>query len=261
MTYDILSRATRARRKRRLRVLTLMAGVTALLIAGYVLTTGSADSTPAVPSPTAPAALPTSSPATAGTTGQPDPGTSAPLPGDLTSTQVAGVSVPVSPTEGPLHTQSGMARGFAHDRAGAVLAVVNLLPRLTPQVGPAVFGPTLHDQVSGPNAAAMTEQVNAGYQQLCTQAGVTPGGPIGTLSATFVGYQVQLYSDDTALLTVLTEAQQPGAAPLYAASVIQLAWVRGDWTLVAPTGGVWDQSISRVDAADIGAFNPFTAGR
>jgi len=66
---------------------------------------------------------------------------------------------------------------------------------------------------------------------------------------------------NTALLSVLTEAQQPGAAPLYAASVIQLAWVRGDWTLVAPTGGVWDQSISRVDATDIGAFNPFTTGR
>jgi hypothetical protein len=76
-----------------------------------------------------------------------------------------------------------------------------------------------------------------------------------------VGYQIQLYSEATALLTVLTEAARAGQAPLYAASVIQLSWVNGDWTLVAPTGGVWDQSISQIAAADVTTFNPFASGR
>jgi hypothetical protein len=261
MTYDVIARAGRSRRRRRLRTLVLAGGVAALIACVSVLALRPTPPTTAQPrsgvaavasSPTIPAAT---------SSAQPDPGTTGPMPADLAWTHVSGVAVPVSGSDGPDHQVSGLASGFSHDRAGAVLAATNLLLRLTPQVGPAVFAPTLRTQVSGPNTAALTEQVNAQYRQLCAQAGVAPGGPVGGLTATYVGYTIQLYSDATVLLTVLTEAARAGQAPLYIASVIQLAWVDRDWALVAPTGGVWDQSITEVAAADIGTFNPFTAGR
>ena len=244
-----------------MRALALVGGVAALVVCAGTLVTRPAhhNAVTATSTPVLPGTVVTA--ASTGSSGQPDPGTTAPLPYDLTSARVSGVAVPVSASDGPYHRTGGLASGFNHDRAGAVLAATNLLLRLTPQVGPAVFTPTLHTQVSGPNAAAMTEQVTAQYQQLCSQARIAPGGPVGTLTATFVGYQIQLYNDTTALLTVLTEADRTGQAPLYAGSVIQLRWVNGDWTLVAPTGGVWDQSVTQVAADDVSTFNPVTAGR
>lgn len=258
MTYDVLARAGRAQR-RRLRTLALAGGAVALLVTAGVLAVRPAHpGTPQThPSSTGTA---TAVPSTA-VAGQPDPGTSAPLPADLSATQMFGVAVPTSAVAGPHHAVGGSAGGFSRDRGGAVIAAVNLLLRVTPQVGSTVFIPTLATQVSGPNAAALRDQIAVQYQQLCAQAGVAPGGPVGTLTAMFVGYQIRLYSDTTVLLAVLTGADRPGAEPLYIATVVQLAWVIGDWTLVAPAGGVWDQSVTEIAAADIGAFNPFTAGR
>lgn len=260
MTYDVIARAGRSRRRRRLRAIGLAGGVAALIACVGLLVL---HPTPTA-SPARSGSAATSPPmagATNTATAQPDPGTTAPMPSDLAWAHVSGVAIPVSAAAGPYHQTSGLAAGFSHDRAGAVLAATHLLLRLTPQVGPAVFGPTLRTQVSGPNTAALTEQVNAQYRQLCTQAGVAPGGPVGDLTATYVGYTIQLYSDTTALLTVLTDAPRTGQPPLYIASVVQLAWVDGDWTLVAPAGGIWDQSITQVAATDVATYNPFTAGR
>ena len=49
----------------------------------------------------------------------------------------------MSAATGPRQTVGGLARGFAHTQAGAVVAAVHLLVRTTAQVGPAVFDPTL----------------------------------------------------------------------------------------------------------------------
>jgi hypothetical protein len=259
MTYDVLARAGRARRTRRLRLL-LVGTALALLIGciGAVIAHPTQHSS-AGPNPPAAGSAVSTPMASAGM--QPDPGTSAPLPSDLAVAHIAGIAVPTSAQDGPQHTGDGTASGFGHDRAGAVLAAANLLLRVTPQVGPSVFRPTLRTQVTGPNAAALSEQVEAQYQQLCTTAGVTPGGPVGQLTATFAGYRIDLYSNATALLSLLSAANRPGQAPLYVAAVVQLAWVGGDWRLVAPEGGVWDRSITQVAAAQVPTFNPFAPGR
>jgi hypothetical protein len=260
MTYDVLARADRARR-RRLRRIALVAGAVALLVTAAILAPRPGrPGSPHTHSPSPAAGAGTPVPATT-SGGQPDAGTAAPLPADLSTATVAGVTVAESAQAGPHRAAGGLATGFSHDRAGAVLAAVNLLVRVTPQVGSAVFGPTLRTQVCGPNATAFADQIESQYQQLCAQAGVAPGGPVGSLAATFVGYQIRLYSDTTVLLAVLTEANQANGAPLYLATVVQLAWTGGDWTLVAPSGGVWDQSVTEVAVGDVGTFNPFTAGR
>ena len=77
------------------------------------------------------------------------------LPAEVSWTRLAGVDLPMSPDTGPTQTEGGLARGFAHTPAGAVVAALHLLVRTTPQVGPAVFDPTMTDQVVGCDAAAM----------------------------------------------------------------------------------------------------------
>ncbi|MEK8106572.1 hypothetical protein NKG94_17440 [Micromonospora sp. M12] len=49
--------------------------------------------------------------------------------------------------------------------------------RVNPQVGPAVFNPTLRTQVVGADTAAMRVQIAQAYAELRSQAGVADGGP------------------------------------------------------------------------------------
>jgi hypothetical protein len=262
VTYDVLTRAHRAKRRRLVRTVLLIVSAVALIIAGFLMAASSSphdDGSPDRVGPSVPAGR--AAPSSTASGGRRDAGSAATLPGDLTWSQLAGVSMPVSAQAGPRKPGNGLARGFTHDRAGAVLAAVNLVVRVTPQVGPAVFDATLRAQVVGPDATALRDQVEQQYQQLCVTAGVTPGAPVGRLSAALRGYRIDLYSGTTVLMRVMTEADRPGAAPRYAAAVVQLAWTGGDWALVAPAGGVWDQSITEVSAENVGTYNPFTSGR
>jgi len=259
VTYDVIARARRARRRRRLRVAAVVVAFGSIAAGAAVLA--------ATPSPTssnthAVVLAPNGAPAaTASVGGQAEPGTSAPLPTDLAWTSLDGLSLPSSASAGPHETGAGLARGFARTRAGAVLAAVHLAARVAPQVGPAVFGPTLREQVVGPAAAALAEQVQAQYQQLCDQAHVGSGAPVGALTSALAGYRIELYTDTTVTVRVMTRTDQPGTAPLYAAAVIQLTWTGSDWALQAPTGGVWDQAMTLVDPTNLGVYNPFTGGR
>jgi hypothetical protein len=183
------------------------------------------------------------------------------LPADLAWHQIAGVSLPSSALAGPNDTAGGLARGFAHTKAGAVLAAVHLVVRVAPQVGPAIFEPTLRAQVAGPAATALHDQVVQQYQQLCALAKVAYGPPIGTLPAHLRGYRIELYTDSTVTIRVMTETTRGGTEVLYAATVIQLTWTGNDWALVAPDGGTWDRSMTAVPPHNIGNYHPFDAGR
>jgi len=261
MTYDVIARARRARLRRRRRIAAALAVLAAAAVTVVVQATqghrGGTGGSPTGPVPggTTVSASPDASGA------MPEPGTGAALPEDLAWVPVAGVPLPVSALAGPYDTTGGLARGFAHDRAGAVLAAVHLLVRVSPQVGPAVFEATLRDQVSGPAVPALRAQVTQQYQQLCDQARVACGSPIGVLPAVLRGYRIDVYTDTAVTLRVLTEADAPGTAPLYAATVVQLLWIGTDWSLLAPDGGVWNRSITKVAPEGVGAYHPFTAGR
>lgn len=55
---------------------------------------------------------------------------------------------------------SGPRARFSRDRAGAVVAAVNLLARVTPNNQPAIFGPTLRDQVVGDDGPVFLENIS-----------------------------------------------------------------------------------------------------
>ncbi|MFF0659115.1 hypothetical protein [Micromonospora tulbaghiae] len=143
MTYDVITRARRTTR----RWLTAVCLAAAALAGAVTIAVFGADADRSVTSPAGPAPIHLDV--------GPADGRRADLPSDLSWTDVAGVSVPVSGQSGPRSSSGGQDSGFAHDRAGAVLAAVHIIVRVNPQVGPAVFEPTLLGQVVGPNAAAM----------------------------------------------------------------------------------------------------------
>jgi hypothetical protein len=181
------------------------------------------------------------------------------LPADVTWVSVAGVALPVSATAGPRDQRDGLARAFAHTPAGAVMAAVHLLVRTTPQAGPAVFGPTLRDQVVGDHAAAMRTFVADSYRQLAGDA--TDDAPVGTLPAALAGIRVDSYTDQSAALDLLTTAVDATGSPRFAATTIQVAWTGTDWALVAPEHGRWDSAVRSVTPAQAAAYPPLAEGR
>lgn len=248
MTYDVITRARRTTRRR------IIAGCLAAATMAGAVTVAVVGTEPhrSVTSPVELAPL------------RPAAGAAAPtgagLPADLGWADVAGVSVPVSHRSGPRFTDEGQARGFTHDRAGAVLAAVHIIVRVNPHVGPTVFVPTLRDQVVGPDAAAMRVQAAQAYDELRDQAGVPDGQPIGRLSATLRGYRILSYTDDEAVLRLLTEALDASGAPLMVSTEVRVRWTGSDWVLLVPAGGTFDQAVTAASDPDIATFLPFVAG-
>jgi hypothetical protein len=160
------------------------------------------------------------------------------LPADLRFVAVAGVRLPASPTAGPRNSAGGLARGFARDPAGVVLAAAHLLVRVHPQVGADVFGPTLAGQVIGPHAAALSANVERSYRQLLTGWPVPYGQPAGRLGFRVAGFALDAYTPDQAGVRLLLEVPTAGG-PVLGATSLRLGWHRGDWALVAPAGGAF----------------------
>lgn len=154
-----------------------------------------------------------------------------------------GVDLPVSTSSGPAVEQDGRARGFAHTELGAALAAIHLTTRTDRAVGPAVFGPTIQEQVVGPDAPRFAQTVADDYekerQRRALPAG-TPFNPERELS----GYRVEQYSPEVARVVVY-QAGQEGSAPLIFAFRFELRWVGDDWKLVAPAGGTLATALTR----------------
>ena len=269
MTYDVLAAARRATIRR-----SAAAAVAVLAVAVLTTVVVAAATRPAGTRPDA-TAPPGAGSATmwAPGAGPPTPAGSTPagsatgetavavvLPTDLRFAEVAGVALPTSASAGPYDTTGGRARGFAHTPAGAVLAAVHLFVRCTPQVGPSVFEATLREQVVGPDAAAMREQVAAGYDRLRDQAGAAYGQPVGRLAATLAGFRVEQYRPDRAVLAVLTRATDSAGTSHHAATTVAMTWTGTDWALVAPAGGSWDTAVRIVEAAQAATFTPLREG-
>ncbi|WP_210891725.1 hypothetical protein [Micromonospora sp. C72] len=137
---------------------------------------------------------------------------------------------------------------------------MHIVVRVNPQVGPTVFDPTLGTQVVGTDAAAMRVQVAQAYDELRGPAGVTYGQPVGRLYATLLGYRILSYTDDEVALRLLTEAPDASGTPVAFSTELRLLWSGGDWGLVAPAGGTFDQVVTAASPAEAAIFLPFIAG-
>jgi hypothetical protein len=251
VTIDVIHAARRRTRQRLL--------VAALIPTGFaVLAYPLLASTPTAAVHTAPAATTTAAPAAAPST----PATGAGsrqgglLPADVSWTRVAGVDLPASATTGPARVEGGLASGFAHTCAGGVVAALHLLVRTSAQVGPAVFSPTIRDQVVGADAAAMLTTVTATYEQAAAASGVDAGQPLPDLSARFGGARIDSCTPATCDLSVLTTAVDVTGTARFAVTTVHLRWTGEDWALLAPPGGRWDSQVLLVTADTAAAFTP-----
>jgi hypothetical protein len=161
---------------------------------------------------------------------------------------VAGASVPVSRASGPRDVSAGRARGFSHDARGAAFAAIHLTLRVSAQVGPTVYGPTIDEQVIGTDAQAMRDLVEDQYEQLRQQQNVAYGQPAGRFFAAAKGYRIDSENGSMVNLRLLIEA--PGAnnsGVILVSCVVQLRWINEDWAILAPPSGDWGRVVSQVN--------------
>jgi len=156
------------------------------------------------------------------------------------ATSVDGAIVPVSAADGPARTAGGLASGYSDTPAGAVLAAVNVAVRVSGQLGPAIFVPTIGRQVTG---AATQDLLTAAWQEYGQATGNQPsafGGPAGPATAVVTSFRVTAWSPAQAAITLTASAggggQEQVTVPL------QLQWLAGDWRLVAPAAGTFTTS-------------------
>jgi|GEM_PF-1112837 len=228
-------------------------GVGVVALAGHRPTPAGGPPTPAAPNLPAPATTATWSPSSA-----PPPAPSVALDTDLTWTSVNGARVPVSRTAGPRDTGGGLAHGFAHDARGAVFAAIHITLRLTPQVGPEIFEPTLREQVVGGDAAALRQRTEADYDTARQKLGLAYGGPAGRLYSGVAGYRIDAIGPTTAAVRLLIAGPGLDGGTAYATGALQLRWLGADWVLVAPPRGDWSTVVAFV--ADPTGYTPLTEG-
>jgi hypothetical protein len=173
----------------------------------------------------------------------------------LTWSGFHGILLPASAQAGPRHVDGGLAWGFADTPRGALLAAVNIGVRTAALWGPRIYGPTITRQVTGQYAAALLDGDNADYAQMRAAAHVGAGLPAGRGYAAEVGYRFVSWAPHAAAIDVITSAPGSGGTAVLAATQIEVVWQRGDWRLIAPSGGDWSRTASAVSS--LVSYTPF----
>jgi hypothetical protein len=159
----------------------------------------------------------------------------------LTWADFHGIELPTSAQDGPADTSGGLASGFTDSPRGALLAAVNIGVRTAWQWGPAIFGPTIERQVTGPGTSALLQAQQAAYAQ--AQAGPSPESvPVQRAYAVEEAFRFDGYTPDDATVDVVSAGPGDNGATVRAATRIEVEWISGDWRVVAPPGGDWGNS-------------------
>jgi hypothetical protein len=139
-----------------------------------------------------------------------------------------------------------------------VLAAINIFARAESPPGPAVFEPTITEQVMGPDRDKLLDKARAGYAEGLPRGTAPDGslsGTIGEARPNRIGmwaYRVDAYDGSSATVNVLLRQLVPGTASYaYFNFPFTLRWLDNDWRLVAPLNGEFSSVIQRV--ADVPA--------
>jgi hypothetical protein len=159
-----------------------------------------------------------------------------------------GVDLPSSPAAGPRDTSGGLASGFADTPLGALVAALNIGVRANYQWGPGIFGPTILDQVTGPDAAALLSGCQSSYDQASQAAGVSGGQPLGNAYVSEEAYRLDSWSPAAATIDLVSAGPGDDGVTVHATTRIGLVWSGGDWRVVAPPGGNWAASAGQLSS-------------
>ena len=236
------STSTDGQRKARAALLVLAAGAAVLVVIvvvlAYALLRDAPADTTATPTPPAPSSQPS-------------------VAADVTWEPVAGVKLPVSRTHGPRQTANGQAAGFSDSELGAALAAVHILVRTGANVGPSIFEPTITQQITGTNAAAMKVLTDQQYQRLRAAAGIEDGDPLPGGNAEVLGYRIEAFADDAATIEVgMTSPDLAGQVLVF---TVAMQRAGEDWQVIAPPRGDWGAATTALSAAPEGML-PYGEG-
>ena len=157
-----------------------------------------------------------------------------------------GVELPSSPAAGPRDTSGGLASGFADTPLGALLAAVNIGVRANAQWGPAIFGPTIRGQVTGPDAAVLLASCQSGYDQASQAAHISGGRPLGDAYVAEEAFRWIAYTPSDATVNLVSAGPGSQGTTVRAATRIEVVWAGGDWRVMAPPGGDWGSSAAQL---------------
>jgi hypothetical protein len=143
------------------------------------------------------------------------------VPGDFTWVVFDGSVAPTSRIAGPMVSDGMVARCFAHDATGALIASV----RIQEQVGGAT-AQTWPAAVAGLAPGRLTDAIRA--EGAAVLAGPPPPPGAETPFAAVAGFKFLAYSPSSAVIDLVYRDQSGG---LYSTSQT-LQWVAGDWRMV-----------------------------
>lgn len=163
-------------------------------------------------------------------------------------TDLYGTALPIA-AAGPHKTPGNRALEFDRSESGAVLAAIHIVYRTEAGPGPAVFKPTIEEQVVGVDKPRLLVNAENQYEEARLRAAPGPNGEIlesyrtgQRLQTTVWGYRVDAYSDDAASIGILVR-QIANGGPIYGNFSVGTRWVEGDWRLVAPVNGQYKNSL------------------
>lgn len=133
------------------------------------------------------------------------------------------IALPYSPTYGPQYVNGDIARCYAHDPTGALIAATQLSARIVASPSTDV---AKQQVVPGPGRAAFIAKDSQALKS--QQGGNTPGS-----FAQFAGFKYVTYTPATAVVELVTE----GTNGAYQADAVTVAWANGDWELVLQPDG------------------------
>lgn len=156
---------------------------------------------------------------------------------DVTAVSWQGLALPISATSGPATFTDTRSKGFAQTDLGAALAAVHLSSHIDPYTGPAVFGPTIDEQVIG-DTAALKKLVTATYTDQAKKHQVADGAPILAPTGQMKAWRIDAFTPTGVNNVEIYVGTPTGTDVIY---TIGVQWVDGDWKL-KPT--VTEQGIS-----------------
>jgi hypothetical protein len=174
---------------------------------------------------------------------------------DLRWVDFHGIELPVSAQDGPRHARRGLVWGFTDTPRGALLAAVNIGVRTAALWGPAIYRPTIRNQVTGPDQAALLAASTSDYAALRAASPVRPGQPAGRGYAAEAGFRFVAYTPADATVDLVTEGPGASGATVLAATRVEVVWLHRDWHVVAPPGGNWASSATGISS--LTGYTPF----
>jgi hypothetical protein len=161
-----------------------------------------------------------------------------------------GVELPASPAAGPRSTSANLASGYSDTPLGALLAALNIAVRANAQWGPAIFGPTIRDQVTGADATALLDSCQSAYDQASQAAHVTGGQPFGNAYVSEEAFRWIAYTPADATVDLVSAGPGSQGDTVRAVTRVEAVWDGADWRVIAPPGGDWGNSADQLSSLD-----------